>query len=318
MPRIPAVQRLEIMSKSIAYAEDRRALGAVSVPVEEIAAHLGESAADVRESLDPLRWVEMPVPGGFIDLLDAARVEDDQLFVEDAWWRRLAVLDPAEAARLYTKASVAAALDPNASIHLSTAMAKLRRIVGEITVTEGDAPHNATKLAAARSAGQHVLVNLEGHDRTLITSQARFSVLAVFRQGHVWMATLGSVSGNADLGMAGGEAVTVPVERLLAVSPVSATADFGESAPSVVDPEPVVDVTVEYPADRDWVLDAFDASSFGDVGEGRRRATVRIWGAPELKTILLRLGPASEVVAPESHRDLRAEAAREILELYES
>ncbi len=317
MPRVPAGQRLEIMSKAIAYAEDRRVLGTGPVPIEEIAEHIDRPVAAVRESLDPLQWVEMPLPGGFVDLLDAVRVEDDGLVVEDAWWRRLAVLEPAEAARLYTKASVAAALDPDASIHLATAIAKIRRIVGEITVAEGDVPHVAGQLAVARDTGQQVLVSLEGHDRTIVTSRARFSVIAVFRQGNTWMVTLGSVTGNTDLGMFGGDVVTVPVDRVLGVLPAPHESDPGENTPAVVDPEPAVDVTLEYPADRDWVLDAFNVEGYVGVGDGRRQATVRSWGAAELKTIVLRLGTDSEVIEPAKYRSLRSEAAGEILALYE-
>ena len=318
MPRLTAARRLDIMSASIAYAEDRAAVGVESVPMDEIAASIGETVEHVRESLEPLEWVEMRIPEGIVDLLDSVRLEGDRLFVREAWWRRLAVLSPAEAARLYTKASIAAARDPGGSIDLATAMAKLRRVVGEITVTEGDAPHSASRLASAREAGQHVLVNIEGHDRTIVTSQARFSVVAVFRQGHVWMVTLASVTGNADLDLLGGDVITVPVERVLGVLPAPAVSDVGENMPSVVDPEPVVDVTIEYPRERDWVLDAFDASDFEDLGDSRRRAVVKTWGTPELKTILLRLGAGSEVVAPEVYRDLRRRAAREILDLYES
>ena len=119
MPRLTADRRLGIMARAVALGEDAAASGAGPLQVSEIATMLGETTDDVRESLEPLVWVEMSLPGNdIVDLVEAVRLEDDCLHVDQAWWRRLATLTPAEAARLYTRASVAAARDPENAFHL--------------------------------------------------------------------------------------------------------------------------------------------------------------------------------------------------------
>jgi len=319
MARLTASRRLSIMSGALAYAEDRAAAGTGPVHLDDVARELEESVEDVRESLEPLVWVEMEVPGGIVDLLDAVRLDDDTLVVEEGWWRRLAALTPGEAARLYTKAAAAASLDAVGSRHLASAMAKLRRMVAEVTVVEGEVPPNVARLRAARDEGHDVLVNIEGHDRTVVTSNATFSVVAVFRSGNEWMVTLGSVSGNIELGLSDGDVVTVPVRRILGVLRAGSTVSKDvDVTPSIIDPESAVEVTVEYPKRSDWVLDPFAPQDVSELADDRRRATVRVWGTAELKTLMLRLGPNSRVIAPDSLADVRSKAAAEILRLYES
>ena len=50
---------------------------------------------------------------------------------------------------------------------------------------------------------------------------------------------------------------------------------------------------------------------------GRERVVVPVSGAAFLERLLLRLGPAAEVVAPPSAQDLRAAAAARILRRYQ-
>lgn len=319
MPRLTAARRLAIMSAALAFGEDRSAAGQEYVSIADIADELNEDPEDVRESLEPLVWIELKTPEGIVDLLDAVRLEDDRLIVEEAWWRRLAVISPAEAARLYTKAAAAASLEPAESIHLSTAMAKLRRIVGEITVVEGDRPQNVEVLRRARDEGQPVVVNIEGRDRTVVTRGATFRVLSVYRSGNEWMTTLASMSQNEELDLSGGDAITVPVRRLLAVIPSLTDRPQPESGPSVFDFDEVVEVTVEYPIDRDWVLDPYSPTKIENSTERETRiASVNVWGTTELKTLMLRLGPEARVLAPENLQAVGSEAAREILDLYGS
>lgn len=319
MPRLTAARRLSIMSAALALGEDRSAAGQQSISIADIAAELNEDPEDVRESLEPLVWIEMKTPEGIVDLLDAVRLDGDLLTVEQAWWRRLAVISPAEAARLYAKAAAAASLEPEESIHLSTALAKLRRIVGEITVVEGDRPPNVEVLRKARDEGQPVVVNIEGRDRTVVTRGATFRVLSVYRSANEWMATLASTSHNEDLELSGGDAITVPVRRLLAVIPSLSDRPQPESGPSVFDFGEVIEVTVEYPIDRDWVLDPYSPTKAEtSIERDTRIASVDVWGTTELKTLMLRLGPNARIIAPEELEGVGPEAARELLHLYES
>ncbi len=327
MPKLSASQRLTIMSAALAYGEDQAAIGAGPVGLDELATAVNErieigvdvGAEDVRESLDPLVWVEVSVPGGIVDLLDAVRFDDDRdvLMVEEGWWRRLAALTPPEAARLYTKAAAAASLDTVSNRYLRSAMAKLRRMVAQVTVVEGDAPPNVAKLRSARNTGGQVLVNIEGRALTVGSANSAFSVIAVFRSASEWMVTLKSVSENADLGLSDGDVMTIPVERILGVLEAETRASTNtDTMPSIVDPEPSMAVTVEYPKRRDWVLDPYAAEQVSNIDDSRRRATVRVWGTGELKTLMLRLGPEGRIISPESLADVRTSMAVEILSLY--
>ncbi len=327
MPKLSASQRLTIMSVALAYGEDQAAIGAGPVGLDELTTAVNErieigvdvGAEDVRESLDPLVWVEVSVPGGIVDLLDAVRFDDDRdvLMVEEGWWRRLAALTPPEAARLYTKAAAAASLDTVNSRHLSSAMAKLRRMVAQVTVVEGEVSPNVAKLRTARDTGGHVLVNIEGRELTVGPANATFSVVAVYRSGSEWMVTLESVSENADLGLSEGDAMTIPVERILGVLEAETRSSASvDTTPSVIDPEPSMEVTVEYLKRRDWVLDPYAPEQVANIDDDRRRATVSVWGAAELKTLMLRLGPEGRIIAPESLASVRSDSATEILNLY--
>jgi hypothetical protein len=306
------------MSAALAFGEDRAAADQGSVTIDEIAARLRERPDDVRESLEPLEWVEFRTPEGIVDLLDAIRLEDDVLTVRRAWWRRLAALDAPEAARLYTKAAAAASIEAAQSPHLRAAMAKLRRKVGEITVVEGEAPGIVEVLRRARDAGSPVLVNMEGHDRTVVTTGATFYVVSVYRSGNEWMTVLASSRGNDELRLSGGDPITVPVRRLLGVLPTRSDRRPPDVSPSIYDVDRVVEVVVEYPTSRDWVLDPYSPSAHLDVGHGRRRATVQMWGTGELKTLMLRLGPEALLLEPQDLADIQEEAARQLLELYDS
>ena len=112
--------------------------------------------------------------------------------------------------------------------------------------------------------------------------------------------------------------MTVPVKRLLGVLPARSSRQASESSPSVFDVDRVVEVVVEYPASRDWVLDPYSPTDHVDVSEGHRRATVQVWGMAELKTLMLRLGPGAELIQPEDLVDVQKEAALQVLELYDS
>lgn len=318
MPRLTAARRLSIMSAALAFGEDRSAAGQDAVTIDEIAASLEERAEDVRESLEPLEWVEFRTPEGIVDLLDSIRLDDNVLTVQRAWWRRLATLDASEAARLYTKAASAASIEAAQSPHLRSAMAKLRRKVGEITVVEGDAPRIVYTLRKARDTGVPVLINMEGRDKTVVTTGATFRVVSVYRSGNEWMTVLESSRGNVELGLSGGDPITVPVRRLLGVLPARSDRQPPDSSPSIYDIDRVVEVVLEYPVSRDWVLDPYSPTDQADIGEGRRRARVEVWGTSELKTLMLRLGPGAAVVQPNDLVGIQREAALQVLELYDS
>lgn len=316
MPRLTAQRRLSMMSRAVSLAEDRAAIGQSSIPLSDIAETLGESVEDIRESLEPLIWVEFEVPGGIVDLLDAVRVEDDHLTVEYGWWRSLANLSPPEAARLYVKAASAASLESEAAMPLQTAMRKLRGIVGQISVIEDSPSKTIADLRRASGAGDEVIVNIEGHDRTLVTAASRFFVLAVFRDNDAWKVTLQSTDAGLGSETLPGWVGTIPVDRIVAVIPASSDAPKPESAPSTIDAGPDLTVTLEYPANRDWVLDALETTDFSRVGDERIRCTIRSWGTAELKTLLLRLGPEANVIDPPELNGLQTSAASEILALY--
>ncbi|MCL1598938.1 MAG: hypothetical protein M3094_07125 [Actinomycetia bacterium] len=326
MPRLSSGRRLAIMSGAVAYAEDRLGQGVESVPISEITVYLRDrvdgldfiTEDQVRESLEPLEWVEMSLPGGadIVDLVGAISLENDSLRVEEAWWRRLAVMDPQESSRLYVKAAGAASLVDEPSAVLTSAMRKLRRSVGELTVVEGEEPYVVKELRTARRIGEQVILDIEGHDRTLLTSKARFNVITVFRQGDEWMVTVSSPTGDSVLTLEPGDATTIPANRILGIVRAPCTPTSDELPPSIIDPDPSLAVTVEYPTDRDWVLDPFDRLETVHVGQDRMRSTIQVWGRSELETLALRLGPDAQVLAPEELRSIASEAAAKILAVY--
>ena len=316
MPRLTAQRRLSIMSRAVGLAEDRAATGEGSVPLGEIAEALKESVDDVKESLVPLGWVEFEVPGGIIDLLGAVTLEDERLIVEHGWWRRLARMSPPEAARLYVKAAAAASLESEVAMPLKSAMRKLRGVVGEITVLEESPSRMVDDLRAARGSGYEVMVSVEGHEKTIVTSASRFFVIAVFRDRDEWKVTLEARDAVSESEVRPGSVITIPVERIFAVIPAPSAPSRPESAPSTIDPEHNLTVTLEYPATSDWVLDPLETIDFAKLDDDRLRSTIRSWGSAELKTLLLRLGPQAVVIDPPEFVGLQSAVAAEVLALY--
>ena len=65
-----------------------------------------------------------------------------------------------------------------------------------------------------------------------------------------------------------------------------------------------------------WILDSTEVKESIERADGRVEITADVWGLPDLKTILLRLGPTCEVIAPPSLRNLQSETAEALLALY--
>lgn len=316
MPRFTAKRRLEIMGRALAIAEDR----GDAVPLDELAQMLGIDRKRLDEALEPLAWLEFRSGSdSIISRLDDIELNEAELSVNRGWWRQITNLSPMEATRLYVQAAAAADLDPEHSVHLRSAMAKLRRIVGSLAVVSGERPHIVDQLLEARAEQRSVVLDLEGTRRTVATRSADFAVLSAFRHDADWMVTLVSVEGNSNLDLAPGGAITVPVSKIVASVPgeeieVGALEDL---APSIVVAEPATEVLIEYPLTSDWVLDPFPVTDQQDLPGGTRRCRVRVWGIPELRTLLLRLGSDVRVVEPDEYADLAAATAAEILRLYE-
>jgi proteasome accessory factor C len=76
-------------------------------------------------------------------------------------------------------------------------------------------------------------------------------------------------------------------------------------------------VTLRLAPEVAWVLDSLPYEKRKPERGGRERVVVPVSGAAFLERLLLRLGPAAEVVAPPSARELRAAAAARILRRYQ-
>ena len=207
-------------------------------------------------------------------------------------------------------------MESEVAMPLKTAMRKLRGVVGEITVLEDSPSKMVDGLRAAREAGVDVIVTIEGHDRTIVTSASRFSVIAVFRDNDEWKVTLEAIDAMSQPDVRPGSVITIPVDRIFAVLPAASDVPKPESAPTTIDSEHDLTVTLEYPASSDWVLDALETVDFARLDDDRVRCSVRSWGSAELKTLLLRLGPEAVLIDPPELVGLQSSAAAEILALY--
>ena len=66
-----------------------------------------------------------------------------------------------------------------------------------------------------------------------------------------------------------------------------------------------------------WATERYPVDEVREDRRGRITATFPVASRPWLERLLVRLGPAAEVVAPASWKHLPADAARRILERYE-
>jgi proteasome accessory factor C len=76
-------------------------------------------------------------------------------------------------------------------------------------------------------------------------------------------------------------------------------------------------VTLRLAPEVVWVLDSLPYEARKSERGGRERVVVPVSGDAFLERLLLRLGPAAEIVAPPSARELRADAAARILRRYQ-
>jgi len=315
--RLSATDRLEMMGRIVAIAEDRALTGpAEGVSLAELADLLGSTVDVVQECLEPISRLD-PMSGGFwmgpcIETTDSGHV-----VVRDGWWREMAVPTPGQAAHLVVQAAAAAALGGEVAECLTNTMRKLRRLVSEVFVSESAPPPMVLQLRDCVSRRKRILVNMEKPNETIDETMLCYDPLGVFRVGTEWRVTLRPVSTADSTGPA--NHVIVAVHRIFSIMETGDVFEAGEhtEGPSTVPMGSPLDVTLQLPATRRWMLDPFNLVAEQAIPGDRVVARLQIEGRGDLRTLLLQLGPEARLVAPTDLRQTQQEAAISVLALYE-
>jgi proteasome accessory factor C len=248
---------------------------------------------------------------------------DDEGYVEirlAEYFERPLRLTPAEGVALVAAARALLAVpgaDPEGP--LGTAVAKLEAIVGvsgRVAVDVGHAPLVGT-LRDAVAAGERLELDYHSFARDELTTR-RVDPTRVF---HV----LGAWYLDAHCHRAGAER-RFRVDRILAVRPTGETVP-SRTAPPPSGPAPLTDlVFTPRPDDRRvtlrlapavaWVADDLPLDDRADEADGSVRVTLAVSGDAFLERLLLRLGPAVEILGPPEAVALRAAAAARVLARY--
>jgi proteasome accessory factor C len=281
--------------------------------LDDLAARFGIKVAELERDLELVPFCGLPpyTPDRLID----CEIVDGRVFLRFAeYFGRPLRLTPAEGFGLLAAGQALLAVpgaDEKGS--LASALGKLAGVLGGgdgMAVELGPARYLEPPRAAA-AASERVEIDYYTFGRDELTTR-RIDPRAVFAAAGQWYVDAFCHKANDDR--------LFRVDRVRSVRPTGE--HFDATAPSaagaaIFNPRPSDRrVTLLLNASAAWVAESYPVESVEETPEGRLRvvlvASERAW----LERLLLRLGPAAEVVDPAEVRVEAAEAARRLLKRY--
>jgi proteasome accessory factor C len=287
--------------------------------LDELAARFGIKVADLERDLELIPFCGLPpyTPDRLID----CEVVDGRVFLRFAeYFARPLSLTPGEGFSLLAAGQALLAVpgaDPEGS--LAAALGKLAGVLGAgngMAVELGPARY-LEPLRAAAAASERVEIDYYTFGRDELTTR-RIDPRAVFAAAGQWYV-------DAYCHRAGDDRL-FRVDRVRGVRPTgerfdAATGGSGPGgsgvSPGMFHPRPSDRrVTLLLNTSAAWVPESYPVESVEEMADGRLRvvlvASERAW----LERLLLRLGPAAEVLDPAEVRAEAAQAARRLLARY--
>ncbi|HVW35319.1 MAG TPA: WYL domain-containing protein [Acidimicrobiia bacterium] len=289
--------------------------------LEELSARFGIKMGELERDLELIPFCGLPpyTPDRLID----CEIVDGRVFLRFAeYFARPLSLTPGEGFALLAAGQALLAVPGYASGEagetpkgsLASALGKLAGVLGAgdgMAVELGPARY-LEPLRAAAEASERVEIDYYTFGRDELTTR-RIDPRAVFAAGGQWYV-------DAWCHRAGDERL-FRVDRVRGVRPTGEHFDPstgpGAAGAAVFNPRPDDRrVTLRLDASAAWVPESYPVESVEDEGDGHLRvvlvASERAW----LERLLLRLGPAAEVLDPPEVRREAAEAARRLLARY--
>ena len=308
MTRTDATVRLRRLLTVIPWIVDHQ-----GSRLDELAARFGMKVAELERDLELVPFCGLPpyTPDRLID----CEIVDGCVFLRFAeYFDRPLKLTPAEGFALLAAGQALLAV-PGADEHgsLASALSKLAGVLGAgdgMAVELGPARY-LEPLRAAAAAAERVEIDYYTFGRDELTTR-RIDPRAVFAAAGQWYV-------DAFCHRAGDDRL-FRVDRVRGVRPTGEHFDpagAGGVTGAVFNPRPSDRrVTLLLNPSAAWVPESFPVESVETQPDGRLRvvlvAAERAW----LERLLLRLGPAAEVVDPAEVRVEAAEAARRLLARY--
>ncbi|HZI38430.1 MAG TPA: WYL domain-containing protein [Acidimicrobiia bacterium] len=283
--------------------------------LDDLAARFGIRVAELERDLELIPFCGLPpyTPDRLID----CEIVDGRVYLRFAeYFARPLSLTPGEGFALLAAGQALLAVpgaDPNGS--LASALGKLAGVLGAgdgMAVEIGPARYLAP-LRAAAETGERVEIDYYTFGRDELTTR-KIDPRAVFAAAGQWYVDAWCHKASDDR--------LFRVDRVRGVRPTGEKFDRAERggaerAGEIFHPRPS-DRRVTLLLDRSagWVPESYPVESAEETPDGRLRvvlvASERAW----LERLLLRLGPAAEVVEPAEVRVEAAEAARRLLVRY--
>ncbi|HEV7865334.1 MAG TPA: WYL domain-containing protein [Acidimicrobiia bacterium] len=284
--------------------------------LEALAARFGIKVAELERDLELIPFCGLPpyTPDRLID----CEIVDGRVFLRFAeYFARPLSLTPGEGFALLAAGQALLAVpgaDPNGS--LAAALGKLAGVLGagDGMAVELGAARYLEPLRTAAAASERVEIDYYTFGRDELTTR-RIDPRAVFAASGQWYV-------DAWCHRAGDDRL-FRVDRVRGVRPTGERFDAGEAvggtgaSPGVFNPRPSDRrVTLLLNPSAAWVPESYPVESVEEMPDGRLKvvlvASERAW----LERLLLRLGPAAEVLDPAEVRVEAAEAARRLLVRY--
>jgi len=308
-PRPDAAARLRRLLTVIPWIVDHQGSA-----LSEVAARFGMSVPELERDLELVPFCGLPPysPDRLID----CEIVDGRVFLRFAeYFARPLRLSPSEGFALLAAGRGLLAVpgaDPGGS--LARALDKLAGVLGgaDGMAVEWAPARFLEPLRQAAAAAERVEIDYYAFGRDALTTR-RIDPHAVFAAAGQWY-----VDGWCH--RAGDERL-FRVDRVRDVRPTGEhfeVAGPGAAAPTSVFHPGADDlrVTLLLPPEARWVVETYPTESVDTRPDGRLRVVLVASERPWLERLLLRLGPATEVVAPDEARVAASSAARRLLARY--
>jgi predicted DNA-binding transcriptional regulator YafY len=279
-----------------------------------IAGRFGLSEAELERDLELIPFCGLPPysPDRLIDL----EIVDGRVFLRFAeYFARPLSLTPGEGFSLLAAGRTLLAVpggDPDGS--LASALEKLAGVLGATggLAIELEPGRFLDALRAAADAGEQVEIDYYALGRDALTTRV-IDPHAVFAAGGGWYVDAWCHSAGDDR--------LFRVDRVRGVRPTGRS--FDRDPDRAVSPRSVFHprdsdprITLRLASEATWVTESYPVESVESDAGGHLRVTLAVSEQAWLERLLLRLGPAAEVVAPPTLAGVAAEAATRLLAVY--